>query len=408
MKKFTALTARTIKSIGFHRDRGDEAARGLYLQVRAGADGLSRSWLYRYQSPITGKLRWMGLGPCELVPLTEARDLARQMRRLVTQGVDPIEQRRDSAQASRNAVSREKASRMTFKECADAYMATHLATFKSAEHCRQWRMSLTAASDAFDGLAVSQIDSPMIVKLLEPRWRETPVSASRWRARIEKVLDWATVHRFRQGDNPARWKGHLEHVFAALPDVEHFAAMPCEEVPGFLAKVRGGGLAGAAALEFLILTALRSGQVLGARWEEFDLEKRLWTVPAERMKKSKEHKVPLSYRATEILESLPRTSEFVFVSKNGKTRLTGHALDGCMAGAAYTVHGFRSTFRDWAGDKTNHDRETIEHALAHKLKDAIEAAYRRSTAIEKRRVLMQQWADFCTNETTSNVLPLRA
>ena len=234
---------------------------------------------------------------------------------------------------------------MTFRQCADAYAAEHLSKHRNDTHRQQWRSSLDLASEAFGDLAVGEIDTAIVVKFLEPHWRAIPVSASRTRGRIEKVLDWATVHKFREGDNPARWKGHLEHVFRAKPEVKHFEAMPFAEVPAFLETIRDCTIAGAAALEFLILTAARASEVTGARWDEIDLEARVWNVPADRMKKFKDHTVPLSPRAVAILEALPRNGAYVFTSVDGKKRIGSSTMRKLLkkTAPAYQVHGFRSS-----------------------------------------------------------------
>jgi integrase len=405
-KAFTAVGVKAIKAEGYHRDRGDNAARGLYLQVKGGA----RSWLYRYVSPISRKERWMGLGPVDVIGLAEARDLARAARRLVTLGADPIERRRESVQAEREAVIRDKASRMTFRQCAEGYLRQYAETW-SDTHRHQWRHSLDLASTAFGELPVSAIDTPAVVKFLEPICRETLNTGLRHRNRIENVLDWATVHKFRTGDNPARWDGHLEHVFKGKPEAKPLAAMPFAAVPKFLAKLRDRDASTtAAALEFTILTAARRGESLNAKWSEIDVVQKLWTIPGERMKARKDHTVPLSDRAVDILEALPRTGEFVF-AKDGKRIADTSMLKLLIrmdAGGA-TLHGFRSSFRDWAGEVTNFDRETIEHALAHKLPDKVEASYRRGTALAKRRRLMEAWGQYCgetADNLTANVVPL--
>jgi integrase len=413
-KAFTALTVRSIKAVGYHKDCGDGAARGLLLQVRkAGAGGgFTRSWLYRFTSPVHRKERWMGLGPADVIGLAEARDLARIARRLVTLGTDPIDHRDATVQAERDAALREKARRMTFAQCSEGYMAAHLPKHRCDTHRHQWRLSLRLACEAFGDLPVAQVDTAMVTKFLEPIWRKTPNSAMRHRGRVENVLDWATVHKFRQGDNPARWNGHLEHVFAAKPKPVHLEAMPFVDVPAFLRKLREHGVCGAA-VEFMVLTASRRGEALDAKWSEFDLDKRLWTVPPERMKKGVEHHVPLSDRALTILKSLPRNGELVFQNDEGKHRgkRIGHTsmrkLLVKLAGNGPTLHGFRSAFRDWAGETTSYDREVIEHALAHQLPDETERAYRRDTALQKRKRLMQSWSDHCCM-STSTVVPLRA
>jgi integrase len=411
-KGFTALTVKSIKTVGYHKDRGDGAARGLLLQVRQAEGGFTRSWLYRFTSPVHRKERWMGLGPADVIGLAEARDLARAARRLVILGTDPIDHRTATVEAERDAALREKASRMTFRQCAEAYMSAHLPKHRCDTHRHQWRHSLGLASGAFGDLPVGQIDTAMVTKFLEPIWRTIPNSAMRHRGSIENVLDWATVHKFRQGDNPARWSGHLEHVFAAKPKPVHLEAMPYAEVPAFLAKLREHGICGAA-VEFTVLTASRRGEALDAKWSEIDFDKGLWTVPAERMKKGKEHTVPLSDRAVAILSALPRDGEFVFQNAEGKHKgkRIGHTsmrkLLVKLAGDGPTLHGFRSAFRDWAGETTNFDREVIEHALAHQLPDAVERAYRRETALPKRARLMQSWADYCMG-VEGKVIPLRA
>ena len=410
-KAFTAIGIRGLKTPGYHRDRGDSAARGLYVQVRKAGDGFSRSWLYRFVSPITRKERWMGLGSTDVIGLAEARELARAARRLVTLGADPIEKRRETVQAERDAVIRDRASRMTFRQCATAYLSSgHMDKLSSSEHRKQWRQSLDLASRAFGDVAVGHIDDAMVIKFLTPIWEKTLVTATRVRGRVEAVLDWARVHKFRQGENPARWEGHLELIFPGKPEAEPHAAMPFAEVPAFLAKVREHEGVDANVLEFTILTAARRGELINARWTEIDLQARTWTIPAERMKAGREHTVPLSDRVVELLQSLPRVGAFVFTAKTGK-RVADTAMRKLLVKleAGYSLHGFRSSFRDWAGEVSNFDREVIEHALAHKLPDRVEAAYRRGTAIQKRKLLMDAWANFCTGQLAgSNVTPLRA
>jgi integrase len=405
-KTFTAIGIRGL-SQGYHRDRGEGAARGLYVQVRpAEAGGFTRSWLYRFTSPITRKERWMGLGSTDVIGLAEARELARAAKRLVTLGADPIEKRRETIQAERDAVIRDRASRMTFRQCADAYLSSgHMDKLSSSEHRKQWRQSLDLASRAFGDVAVGHIDDAMVIKFLTPHWAKTLVTATRYRQRIEAVLDWATVHKFREGVNPARWDHHLEYVFPGKPEAEPHAAMPFAEVPGFLAKVREHKGVDAAVLEFTILTAARRGESINARWDEIDLTAQTWTIPAERMKAGREHTVPLSNRVVELLETLPRVGVFVFTAKTGK-RVADTAMRKLLVklAAGYSLHGFRSSFRDWAGEVSNFDREVIEHALAHKLPDRVEAAYRRGTALDKRRRLMAAWSSYCSGETTAKVV----
>jgi integrase len=379
--KLTARQVETIKS-GKHADGG-----GLYLWVvRPGY----KIWTFRYM--IDGRAREMSLGPVSDVRLARARELANLAREMVRDKRDPLEakkQARERAQA-------EAARKMTFRQCADAYLSEHLSKHRNDTHRQQWRASLALASKAFGDIAMGEIDTGIVVKFLEPHWCETPVSASRTRGRIERVLDWATVHKFREGDNPARWKGHLEHVFRAKPAAKHFEAMPFGEVPAFVEAIRDTTTAGASALEFLILTASRAGEVIGAKWEEIDLQAATWRIPGQRMKGGRDHTVPLSPRAVVILEALPRIGAFVFMTADGKKRIGSSTMRKLVKklAPAYQVHGFRSSFRDWCGDRTSFDRETIEHALAHKLPDKVEASYRRGTSLDKRRRLMESWSAY--------------
>jgi integrase len=409
-KGLTPFGVAALAREGYWRDHGEGAARGLYVQVahreKAGTrsieHGVTRSWVYRYTSPVTKRIRWMGLGSCEVIGLAEARELANAARRLVTLGADPIEHRRSIAQAERNAVLKEAASHMTFRQCVEGYLAVRLAHYRNEKHKAQWRSTLERANHVFGDLPVGEIDTPILVKFLEPIWRKTPETGSRLRGRVERVLDWAAVRKFRQGDNPARWKGHLEHVLGGKPKSGHHAAMPFDQVPNFMARLRNSNSISARALEFLILTVARTGEAINAKWTEIDLKARRWTVPADRMKAGRDHTVPLSDRSIEILENLPRVGDYVFPGAVHSKPLSNMALLQLLRGLddnGYSVHGFRSTFRDWAGERTNFEREVVEHALAHKLPDKVEAAYRRGTAVEKRARLMQAWANFCDAET---------
>ena len=410
-KRLTPKGVLALKKEGYY---ADSEAVGLYVQVayrqKAGKldkkHGVSRSWVYRFTSPVTKSVRWMGLGSCDVVPLAEARDLAKHARKLVTFGADPIEHRKATVAAERQAYLHEQASKMTFTACAEAYLAEHLDSFRNAKHQWQYKETLGRASKAFGDLNVGAIDAPMVIKFLQPIWHKTPETGSRIRGRVEKVLDWARVHQFRDGENPARWPGHLEHVFASAKG-GNYAAMPFTELPAFMARLRERDSVSARALELLILTAARSGEIRGATWQEVDLDKGLWTIPAERMKAGREHTVPLSKPALVLLKALPRIGDYVFPGAVEGKPLSDMALMQLLRGMdanGYKVHGFRSTFRDWAGDLGHFDREVIEHALAHQLPDKVEAAYRRSTALKKRAVLMQAWANYCEGaEIADNV-----
>ncbi len=394
------------KQPGTHGD-----GNGLYLRVKP--DAGQCSWVLRYM--LHGKARWMGLGPYPLVSLADARARAADARRLLLDKVDPISVREDHhAKAKLDA-----AARVTFAECGVGYIDAHKASWKNAKHRAQWEATLrTYAYPIIGTLPVASVDTAMVLKVLQPIWNEKPETAKRLRGRIEAVIDYATVAGYRLGPNPARWKGHLSHMLAkpsAIRPVEHHAALPYADLPDFMIELHKQEGIGARALEFAILTATRTGEVLGAQWPEIDLVAKLWTIPAVRMKAGKEHIVPLSPRAVEILEGLqPDAPEgFVFPGRDGKKPLSNMAflmLLRRMGRDDLTAHGFRSTFRDWAGDRTSFDTQTIEHALAHGISDRTEAAYRRGTAIEKRRHLMQHWADFAASPAkadTAKVVPIR-
>jgi integrase len=397
-KALTWTRLRSIKTRGKHIDSGDGAAKGLYAVVTPGKHGCS--WVYRYRSPIekvwvkvkgkglveVGKLRDMGLGPCKDVPLAEARKRAVEARLQVRDGIDPL----DARMAQKRALMAAKASTMTFAACCDGYLAAHAATWRNDVHRKQWRSTLDRACGAFGELDVRAVDVAVVVKFLEPIWAATPETGSRLRGRIEKVLEWATAREYRDGDNPAEWK-RLQHLLAKPPGGKHHSAMPHTELPAFMARLHSKrDSVSARALEFLILTAGRTSEVIGAQWSEIDLKAKTWTVPAERMKASKEHVVPLSDRVIKLLGAPGHGRVFPLSNMAMLQLLRGMDVNG------YAVHGFRSTFRDWAGDCTHHVREVIEHALAHQLKDKAEAAYRRSDALEKRRKLMNDWARYCT------------
>jgi integrase len=377
---------------GMHCDGG-----GLYLQASLGADGeINRSWIFRFA--LHGRERQMGLGSLHTVSLAKAREKATRCREQLKEGINPIDARNISlaAAAARNAKAK------TFDECAEEYVAAKRAGWSNPKHARQWASTLKQhASPVLGRLPVAAIDVDFVIKVLQPIWEKKPETASRVRGRIEAVLDWATAKKLRQGDNPARWKGNLEHLLSQRSRVvEHLAALPYAEIGTFLAELRQRDGVAARALEFTILTAARSGEVFGARWDEIDLRARLWTVPAARMKKAdREHRVPLSTAAMAVLERMARVreSEIVFP---GTTRavlsdMSMIAVLKRMGRDDLTVHGFRSTFRDWAAERTNFANEMVEMALAHTVGDKVEAAYRRGDMFDKRRKLMDAWAAYC-------------
>jgi integrase len=388
--RINRLTARQIETAKLKegQDRCMLADGGnLLLQVtRKSGGGFNKSWVFRYE--IAGTRRDMGLGSLDTFSLSEARDKARALRQQIHGGIDPLAQQRTEHLAHRAV----EAKQITFKECAVKCISAHEDSWRNAEHRRQWTSTLeTYAYPIIGNLPVDQIEVAHVVRVLEPIWKGKTETASRLRGRIEKVLGWAQVRGFRTGDNPARWRGHLEELFAAKGRAKHHDALPYAELPVFLAELGQVDQGVARALEFLILTAARSGEVLGAAWDEIDFAAKTWTIPAERMKAGKAHKVPLSDRAVEILRSLPRTDARVFPGyAKGMLRL----LKDLRPDA--TVHGFRSTFRDWAAERTNFPREVCEMALAHAIPDAVEAAYRRGDLFEKRRRLMADWATWCS------------
>jgi integrase len=392
MKDLTVREVAAIRTPGKHR-----VSRNLYLQLtNTGA----RSWLFRYMRH--GEANWHGLGSYDLVTLAEAREKAIACRKMLLEGIDPIEARR----AERQQALLASASTMTFRECGEAYIRAHEPTWRNPKHRQQWPNTLkTYVYPTIGDLPVQSVDTGLVMKILEPIWQPKPETASRVRGRIETVLDWATARGYRKGDNPARWRGHLDQLFpkkTKVRKVRHQPAMPYLEVPGFTAKLRTMDSISARALEFTILAAVRTSETIHATWDEIDLEAKTWTIPAHRIKAERDHRVPLSDRMLEILAALPRErgNSHVFVGARKGKGLSNMAmlelLRG-MDGNGFTVHGFRSTFRDWCAELTNFPRELAEVALAHALKDKTEAAYQRGDLFDKRRKMMRAWAGFCTS-----------
>jgi integrase len=374
-----------------HRDGG-----GLYLQVsRSGG----RSWIFRFQR--NGKRRFMGLGSADVITLAEARDKAIDARRLLANGIDPIDQRG----AERAAARIEAAKAVSFRECAVQYIAAHQAGWRNAKHAAQWPSTLEAYVFPLMGdLPVQDVDTGLVMRVLEPIWTVKPNTASRVRRRIEAVLDRATVSGHRTGDNPARWKGHLDQLLAAPTDIrpaEHHPALPYQKIAEFTAELRRRTGTAARALEFAILTAARAGEAIGARWDEINLRDRLWMLPGSRMKSGREHRVPLSGAALEITKVMAgsRSSDYVFPGLVPGRPLSHTALEHVMRrmgrDGIITVHGFRSSFADWASERTSYPADAIELALAHAVGDAVVTAYRRSDLFDRRRRLMDDWAAFC-------------
>jgi integrase len=372
---------------------------GLYLRV---APEGTKSWIFRFMR--AGQARKMGLGALHTISLAEARELARSARRTLLDGDDPIEVRR-----SKRQIAREQAARaITFQECGDRYTATHEVGWKNEKHRQQWRSTLASyAYPVIGDLSVAAVDTTLVVKVLEPIWIEKPETAGRLRGRIERVLDWATARGFRSGDNPARWRGHLDRLFPSVKKtrgVKHHPAIPYAAMPAFMAELRTREGISARALEWTILTAVRTGEAIGARWSEIELASQVWTIPGERMKAAKEHRVPLCARAFDILETLPREGKYLFPGARKDAPLSNMAMLELMRGMrpGYVPHGCRSTFRDWAADTTSYPNHVVEMALAHTIGDRVEAAYRRGNLFEKRRRLMADWSRYCASEPASD------
>ena len=384
--KLSALAAAARKLPGYLADGGN-----LYLRVAAAG---SKSWSFVYT--VNGRTREHGLGSFSDVTLAEARELAREARSGLTRGIDPIEQRQ-SERAQRDT---EASNRITFAAAAAKYIASHRSGWKNPKHAQQWEKTLeTYAGPVFGSLPVSAITMGHVLRMLEPIWSEKAETAGRVRGRVESVLDWAIGRGYRSGPNPAAWKGNLDAQLPApskVKTVKHHAAMAIDELPGFMAALRKRDSISARALEFTILTAARSGEVLGADWSEIDLEAGVWTVPAERMKLALEHRKPLSRRALEILRELGPGEGHVFPGARAGKPLSSASMHEFLKGAApgLTVHGFRSTFRDWAGERTNHAREVCEQALAHRIGDKAEQSYARGDLFVKRGKLMDAWESF--------------
>jgi integrase len=412
--KLTAATVRAANKPGLYGD-----GHGLYLQVSAFD---TKSWVFRYM--IDGRARKRGLGPIHTVSLAEARKRAADARLKALDGIDPI----DEHKAQRAARKVEAAKTLTFGQAAESYIKANRSDWRNNKHAGQWRATFEetrrgervypAPTAIINDLPVSAIDTGLVRKVLEPIWFSTPETASRVRGRIERVLAWATVAGHRVGDNPARWTGHLKELLPAkakIAKTEHLAAIPYAELPPFIAELRAKHGTSASALEFCILTAARTGEVIRARWAEIDLNAKLWTVPATRMKSEVEHRVPLSDRAVAILATLPSDGEYVFAGARRGKPLAHTALLVLLQGMrsrGLTVHGFRSAFRDWAAEQTSYPHEMCEIALAHTVGNKVEAAYRRGEMMEKRRRIMQDWATYCaqpreTATSSNNVHPIR-
>lgn len=382
--KLTAALVRNAKEDKLYGDGG-----GLYLRVAGGG----KSWVYRFN--LAGKAHSMGLGSYPSVSLSAARDAAGECRKQRGQGINPREYRRAEKLGAAAVETK------TFGECAGQYIESHRAGWKSQKHAAQWQSTLETYAEPINALPVGSVDTGLVMSCLEPIWYTKPETATRVRSRIELVLNWAKVRGYRDGQNPAAWRGHMD---ALLPPrekvqrVKHHAALPFPEMPEFMKKLRTRTSISAAALHFCILTAARSGEVFGAKWDEIDGT--TWTIPGERMKAGREHRVPLSDSATAIIKSMSsiRMSDYIFPGARHGRGLSNMAMTLVLRKLGYghvTTHGFRSSFRDWAAECTNAPNIVCEMALAHSIKDGAEAAYRRGDLLAKRQKLMEAWAQYC-------------
>ncbi|MFZ5731436.1 MAG: tyrosine-type recombinase/integrase [Pseudomonadota bacterium] len=398
MARIRVLTALKIKHLkpGMHAD-----GLGLYLKVR---DGNSKSWIFRYRTG--GKLRDMGLGPFHTVSLAEAREKAEVCRAMRLKGRDPLDERH----LQRQAEAIRATETITFEKCAEAYIATHQDGWKNGKHAGQWVATLqTYVYPVFKDTPVAAIDDALVLKVLKPIWKEKTETASRIRGRIENILDWARVMKYRTGENPARWRGHLDHLLpkrSRVASITHHAALPIDATPSFMQSLRREETVVARAFEFCILNATRTGETMGMRWSEYDAKAQLWTVPGARMKAGRDHRIPLAPRSISILAGMQdiRTGDFVFPGGVREKPLSSMAFLMLLRRLGHndiTAHGFRSTFRDWAAERTTFPSEVVEMALAHTISNKVEAAYRRGDLFEKRRQLADEWAAFCTSQPSA-------
>jgi len=410
--KLTTKAVSNKKTSGLYSDGG-----GLYLRVTTHG---GKFWVFRFM--LNGKAREMGLGAEHTVTLANARDKAQECRKLLSEGIDPIELRdMDEAQ------KRLKAARtQTFKACAEAYIDAHKESWRNAKHASQWVNTLaTYVYPVFGEIPVQDVDTALIMKVLEPLWKKKAETASRIRGRIEAILDWASVREYRKGDNPARWRGHLENLLprrSKVQRIEHQPALPYDRIGHFMATLKDQEGSASLALAFTILTASRTSETIGAAWDEIDLQKKLWTIPASRIKGGREHRVPLSEPALDILKELQKQrglinpksekvkNDWVFTGQRKGKPLSNMAMLALlkrMKRTDITVHGFRSTFRDWAAEQTAYPREIVEACLAHASGDKVERAYLRTDFFDRRRQLMDVWGRCCAepaSKVTGKVL----
>ena len=408
-KSLTAKQVDNENRAGYHAD-GPHT--GLYLQVTPARGRITRSWVFRYTSPTTRKRRELGLGSAQIRKLADARSVSAELRLKVLNGIDPKDER-DTTRAKAIAF---RAHQITFDDAIEECLKAKASEWKNIKHGQQWRNTLTTyASPVLGKMSVDLITTELVHKVLQPIWHEKTETATRVRQRIESVLDWCKARGYCKGDNPARLKGALGELLPKsqkIKKVEHYPAIPYREINAFVTELRKQGGHAPLALEFMLLTASRTGEVVAAQWDEIDLSTKVWTVPAIRMKAGKEHRIPLSTRAVEILQKMKsaQQNEYIFpghsVTKNshmsvGTCRIVMKRMEKFNQ---YTPHGLRSTFRDWASERTQFQNETLELALAHTIKNKAEAAYRRQDQLEKRAKLMQQWQQHVNSKPSESTV----
>ena len=408
-KSLSARQVDTETRTGYHAD-GPHT--GLYLQVTSSREQFTRSWIFRYTSPTTLKRRELGLGSTRTRKLADARALSAELRLKILNGLDPKDER-DKERAS--AIT-QRANQTTFDEAVIQCMAAKELEWKNIKHGQQWQNTLaTYASPLLGKMPVDQITTELVHKVLQPIWIKKTETATRVRQRIEVVLDWCKARGYCKGDNPARLKGALGELLPKsqkIKKVEHHAAIPYPQINRFVVAFRKEGGSAPLALEFMLLTAARTGAVVAAKWSEVDFDSRVWTVPAERMKSGKEHRVPLSKRAVEILQTMLATAQNEYIFPGHSVEKNSHMSTGTCRivmkrmgdFSQYTPHGLRSTFRDWAAETTSFANETLALALAHTISNKAEAAYRRQDQLEKRARLMKQWETYVTKERARDVV----
>lgn len=388
LNKLSPTKIRNLKRAGLHSDGG-----GLYVFVKPAG---TKYWVFRYTQRSTKKIKTISIGPIADVKADQARERARDYRNMIRDHLDPVTEREKLKQELLGD------QRITFGDAALEYIETHKAGWSNEKHQWQWKNSLERYCKPIWKTDVSAVDRVLVLRCLSPQWEKMNETVGRVRGRMERILDWAAVHGYRAGENPARWKGNLEHSLAApskVKKVVHQPALPYAKINAFLTKLREKGTVSARAIEFQVLTAARPGEACSAHMDEINLDARIWTVPASKTKMKKDHEIPLSGRAVELIKATGRKRGYLFPSRDSHITTTGTIqMTKKMKFGSISNHGFRSTFRDWAAEQTTFQRDVIEHALAHQLPDKVEAAYYRSKQLPKRAQLMQDWSDYCDRE----------